>query len=441
MPDDIYAALDRTALLLERDVFGPDTDHQAIIDGLRATTARIIADRANLASPAGQTAAVTLCAQLAMQGLQIDLDLPAVPLLQPQPPLGGGELQAGLLDYAASLLPGGSARPAATPDVTFAIGDAPAPHEAIRVSGTAWTAAAGATEDSPRWRGTAPTGAMAASAAAAADGLRAALPRIAARLGRPAPGSTAWRLMPGRITRLDLSDYQIRGPAGLGKVDVISGGAITSACLYALLRLPQVTADLRIIEPDRLEISNLNRYALATRPMCGWQKTRALAVFQTASIRITGLDTILDEDTMPLLAPFAPRMLVGTDDIPSRWTAQQAAPGWVGVGASSHDFVLVSAHPAGSACVGCVHLRDENIAGTIPTVSFVSFWAGLIQALELVAAARGLAPGWTRTTNLWPLGLDNPRGIQHLRQKALAACPAGCAASAGPGRRSSSPRQ
>ena len=57
---DIYQALARTALLIELDIFGPGADHHAIIDGLRDTTARIITDRANIDTPAGQTVLVTL---------------------------------------------------------------------------------------------------------------------------------------------------------------------------------------------------------------------------------------------------------------------------------------------------------------------------------------------------------------------------------------------
>src|SRR5713101_7149395 len=68
LSDDIYRALARTALLIDLDIFGPGADHRRIIDGLRATTARIIAGRGNLSSPAGQTALVTLYAQLAMMG-------------------------------------------------------------------------------------------------------------------------------------------------------------------------------------------------------------------------------------------------------------------------------------------------------------------------------------------------------------------------------------
>jgi hypothetical protein len=174
---------------------------------------------------------------------------------------------------------------------------------------------------------------------------------------------------------------------------------------------------MRIIEPDLLALSNLNRYALALRWMVGWPKTCTLKSFETSSIRITGFGETFDDTTAPHLAPMAPRLLIGVDHIPSRWAAQRAATSsWVCVGASSHDFVLVSAHPAGSACAGCVHTRDEAITGEIPTISFVSFWAGLVQALELIASTAGRSPAWTRSTHVWPLGLDNQRGIHQFIQ-------------------------
>ena len=93
---DIYQALARTALLIELDIFGPGADHHAIIDGLRDTTARIVTDRANIDTPAGQTALVTLYALLAMQGLRIDPDVPATPMRSSQPPLRGTSLPASL---------------------------------------------------------------------------------------------------------------------------------------------------------------------------------------------------------------------------------------------------------------------------------------------------------------------------------------------------------
>ena len=272
---DIYQALARTALLIELDIFGPGADHHAINDGLRDTTARIITDRANIDTPAGQTALVTPYALLAMQGLRIDPDVPATPMRSSQPSLRGTSLPASLLDYSADLLPGGSARPAPAPDVTFALGDTPAPPGAVRVAGTGWTAAAGMAGLGRRWQGDGPAGAMAAAAAAAPEGLRAAVPCSAERLGRAAPRDPRWRTHPGRHAALDLTRYQVDEPVAASDVDVISGGAITSAALYALLRMPAATVSLRIIDPDVLTLPNYNRYALARRSMLCSPKVHA----------------------------------------------------------------------------------------------------------------------------------------------------------------------
>src|SRR5207302_1154774 len=84
---DIYDALARTALLMRLDVFGSQANDDAlIVDGLRATSARIVANRDNVACVAGQTALVTLYAQLAMLGVQIEIDVPNLEPLAPQPP-------------------------------------------------------------------------------------------------------------------------------------------------------------------------------------------------------------------------------------------------------------------------------------------------------------------------------------------------------------------
>jgi hypothetical protein len=366
-----------------------------------------------------------------MMGLQIDLDVPAAGLLTEQPPLrNDGDLLSALLDYAADLLPGGSARPSHTPDVTFTLGDTPGPGGGVRVTGTDWTAALSRSRTGPRWRGTGPAGAMAVAAAAAAEGLRAAIPRIAEHLGQPIPADPRWCIRPDRHVQIDLRRYQVDGPAALGEIDAISGGAITNAALYTLLRIPAATAAIRVIEPETLEAPNLNRYTLARQSMIGWQKTQALTSFQTPRLRITGTSETFSEETVPDLAPLAPRLLVGVDHIPSRWAVQKAATSrWLCVGSSSHDFVLISVHPPGSACAGCVHTRDDEITGDIPTISFVSFWAGLIQALELITHAAGGPPAWTRATHIWPFGLDNPRGIHPYAQHAITTCPVGCPAS------------
>jgi len=96
------------------DVFRSDPAN----DGLIVAGLRVVADRANLASHAGQTALVTLCGQLAMLGIHIDLDIVDVPLVRAQPPLSGDRLHSAL---TAHLMPGGNV-PTGSPDVTFALG-------------------------------------------------------------------------------------------------------------------------------------------------------------------------------------------------------------------------------------------------------------------------------------------------------------------------------
>ena len=90
---------------------------------------------------------------------------------------------------------------------------------------------------------------------------------------------------------------------------------------------------------------------------------------------------------------------------------------------------LVSAHPAGSACAGCAHPRDEDIAGDIPTISFVSLLGRPDPGARTGSSTQRQAPASARTTHVWPFGLDNPRGIHPFTQEAAAGCPVGCRAS------------
>jgi hypothetical protein len=46
----------------------------------------------------------------------------------------------------------------------------------------------------------------------------------------------------------------------------------------------------------------------------------------------------------------------------------------------------------------------------------------------LAVPAAQAAPAWTRSTHVWPLGLDNPRGINPFRQDAFVRYPVGCRA-------------
>jgi hypothetical protein len=430
-------ALARTVQLIADDVFcrlpgeDPALD-TAILDGLRGTTVRLVADRENLSSPAGQTALATLFGQLAMMGLGIDLDIPEVPVLAPQPPLQEDELRAGLLAYAHDLIPGARiGSDAGPPDITFALGDSNHPDDGgtLRVSGDPWGCSVVPGSAGSRWRGTWPVGALAAAGAAAPEALRAALVRIAATAECPLPRRPATELRFDRPIRLDLSvPGLLAGPLRVPETDVVSGGAITTSMLFCLLRLPGFTADLRVIEPDVIELPNLNRYPLVRRSDCGRRKADVLAGFGTPAVRIASVRDRFTATTSETIGPLASHVLVGVDDIPARWDVQRAAPGWVCVAGTSHLFALITAHEQGKPCAGCAHPRDEEIAATIPTISFVSFWAGLMQTRELLRRAAGAAATHP-VLNIWPFGLYGPHGLHATDLGPNAACPVGCPAS------------
>jgi hypothetical protein len=84
------------------------------------------------------------------------------------------------------------------------------------------------------------------------------------------------------------------------------------------------------------------------------------------------------------IEPLAPSVVVGVDDIPTRWAVQRAAPDWLVVGATTHWSAMASVHEPGLACAQCLHPTDDPDDRPIPTQACVSFWAGLHVAAYLV---------------------------------------------------------
>lgn len=427
-PDEVEA-LCRTARLIRLDVFdtGPESEAD-IVAGLRATTVRIVTDRSVAATPGGQTAIVTLFAQLAMTGLQVDLDVPNVELVVPQPPLEGGRLVDALVVYSDDLIPGGSSRGSARPDLVVTLGDLFAPDAGVRItwSDDAALVVPGSEPVEMPSGHNLPFGAIAAGAMGATEGVRAAMPAIAARLDLPLPENSRWTSPGTRRMQAAFGSLLEGFGADVGSVDVVSGGAITNALLYCLLRVPNVRGAMRIIEHDVLDMSNLNRYPLATRSQVGARKVDVLTSYSTEQFTFVGEPYRLQTETIRSLEPLGPKVLVGVDDIPSRWLTQVLAlDGTICVAATSHDYVLVTTHLPGTPCAGCVHPRDDWSLEPIPTIGFVSLWAGLMQAVQFLAPPETDA----RATEVWPLGLENPRGIRRYAPTAHPQCPVYCAAS------------
>ena len=169
--------------------------------------------------------------------------------------------------------------------------------------------------------------------------------------------------------------------------------------------------------------SNTNRYALARAQDLERPKVDQLTDFATDDVRIAGVPLRLDDEAITVLSELAPRVLVGVDDIPTRWFVQRQRPRWLGVGATSHAFVVVSDHLPGHPCAGCVHpIDDDNPLEEIPTIGFVSLWAGLLLAGALLAPDAARRTG-TRRVEAHPMGLYGPHAVKALPQVRNPRCP------------------
>jgi len=307
-----------------------------------------------------------------------------------QPPLWGSLLRDALLEYVADLIPGGGGRAVGAPSpdaVVFFVGNTPATanstRSALRLGWTKWSATlATAAEVVPAADTDLPVGALAAANLGAAEVFKlvvcdllsaARVDRTYDELSMAVPVEVVLAPEDTEVTTLDF-----------GRIDMISGGAIANAFLHGLLRIPQARASLRVFEPETLDISNLNRYVLARRSAVREHKTVMLASWQTDGVAISGEPIRFDENTPDSMQVLAPIVLMGTDDIPSRWFVQGLQPTWLCVGATIHFTAMVSEHDGNSACAACVHPEDDDVNAPVATAAFVSYWAGLLLLVRLL---------------------------------------------------------
>lgn len=417
---DAIEALARTALLVRRDIY-PSLDEAMITGELVSTAVTLSASRSTLSSAAGQTAVVTAAIVAAQLGVTLHLDFEETALVVPQPPLRGEGLRESLLDLTADLI---------TPALIGGDGE--------------FNVAVGC---SPRGPGVALSGddfAFELSADGGAGSFVGGLP-FGAGLGAAGCGAEVFRHVMRRVGRTHsvdaLAEHSLEmelparrslppftwAPCDLGRVDSISGGALATALLYLLLRVPGLAMQLRLIDGDIGALSNLNRYLLLSRCLLDMPKVDALATFATNAISIEPVPFRFDDRTEGRLVPLAPIAVVGVDDIPSRWRAQRAASGWLGVAATSHFEVVVSEHTTGSPCAACLHPRDDDDHGDIPTVSFVSAFSGFLLSYRL--ARFGIDGAMPSQTLAYPFGLSRERAVWDLQLSARADCKVGCEAS------------
>jgi hypothetical protein len=425
MPGDRSEALTRTALLLNHELFSGNADEGALIDALLATSVRLQADEAAVSCRAGQTAVVTAFSLVARLGIGVEIAMPNVQLFDLVAPLRRDRLVDALIDLGADLVPGAMVRIEQGPvDETFLFGTGVADRP-VRVGVSDFGCELSRTDEPSLCLGELPWGGFAAGASIAPIALAAAMPRLehaagcAARSPRPSPGPPVVIDLRSLIPGLDRA-----AGLDLGRVDAVSGGAITHGLLFCLLRVPELRLEMRVIEEQRAELSNINRYQLLRASDHGRVKIEQLESIAARGVKIAGVRELFTKATRRGLLPLADRVLVGVDDVEARWWVQEENPLWLAVGATGNHLAQLTIHAPGSPCAACIHstpLPDQ----IIPTISFVSFWAGLLQAAALVS---DMAAGPNLV--VYPFALGGATAIGQFAIGPSPQCPIGCPASA-----------
>ena len=413
------SALDRTALLIRDDVLGRQVAAEDIVANLLSERVQITASAASLATAAAQTATVALTLHLTMCGIGVDLDFPDVPMAAPQPPLPPGGLHTALSRHVGAAWPWVAQGETGQPAMRFVIGETtPRCSTDIVVAGSATAVRVGrasAVQGTP-WEGDDPVAATGAGIAAAILSLRAAFQRMATLAGVDLAHQTS-------STTIDVAvEPMPKRPMGAGLVPVVSAGAITHGALFVLLRASCLDASFHVFDRDDLDVTNLNRYSLATVTDLGEAKVDGLSRLSPSATRSGGEARHYQAGD----GRGAARILIGADDIPARWTAQDDAAGWLGVGATSHLFAQVSTHTPGTPCAGCVHPVDDEVPATIPTISVISGWAGLTLAQAFLRSDP--VAGDNLTISSYPLGLGGAHAINASQTRRNPRCPRRCEA-------------
>jgi hypothetical protein len=402
----LLRALDRTMLLM-RDELLPHAPAQALLDALTSTEVALVIDGPNAANISAQSAYVATALLMARSGHRVHLVGPDVPLALPQPPLTSGRMLSGLLEVGQQILPDVEFQAGPPPrrvDLEVRFGDARSIVQARRsigLSATAWTARL---TEGPlaRWPATTwPLGALASSGLAAGEAFKAAMWRLAPFARNP----MGFAMLFSPITALlfALAPDDTPTVEHFGEFDTVSAGAIANAFLYVLTRVPGGTGRGRVIDLDRGDVTNLNRNALFTVASVGHFKAEVLQKSLCNGVIVEAVNERYDERTARVIAPLAPHVLLGVDHIPTRWAVQRAHPAWLGIGATTHWSAMASFHAPGLPCAGCLHPVDDPNDADIPTVAFVSFWAGLVLGAYFLRSLSGLLTRSTQQTFLSPL--------------------------------------
>ena len=174
----------------------------------------------------------------------------------------------------------------------------------------------------------------------------------------------------------------------MATIHFVSMGAINSGVLYTLCAVPGIRGNVVMIEPDKLDVSNLNRYAFSFAQDASEHLSKIESAIKFIGSRLT-IESTFSESYKNVSKTFeqVDFAVVGVDNVEARWDVQSDNPRNIICGGTVIDRIQLSMHKfrRQGACLKCFY--PELFPGgeePIPTISFVSFLAGVLMAGEII---------------------------------------------------------
>jgi E2/UBC family protein C/ThiF family protein len=243
--------------------------------------------------------------------------------------------------------------------VGVALGAVRQPFETTFYAGArGWDALIGTSGPRPTGDSDNPFGAAAAACFAAANVFRRVFLPDWQKLADESLRFSTWHM-----NRTERATRTYDGWRNLGDENVlVGGGAIGNAALWALAQIPAAGV-LHVVDPQNIELSNLQRYVLARRADEGRSKADLAAALPTKGLTIIP-HPIAQAEFLNQYGYKWSRFLLGLDSAADRRDAQASLPKWIANAWTQPGDLGVSTHAAfggDGACVACLYLPDGRV--------------------------------------------------------------------------------
>ncbi len=143
---------------------------------------------------------------------------------------------------------------------------------------------------------------------------------------------------------------------------LVGVGAIGMAAAWACAHAP-MQGSLHLVDPEEIELGNLQRYVLATRVDVGRAKVQVARRAFRGNLRVQ----VHQADWESFVSQFGYEwryVLAALDSAADRKAVQASLPGWVANGWTQPGDLGVSVHPrfgSAGACLACLYLPDQQL--------------------------------------------------------------------------------